>query len=340
MALRRLSRAVRRRAFPIFVVLTLLFPFVVEMLIHRTKWTVPLPDPKDVDGPFETGCREPDTSQPREKAALVMLTRNKELEQAKHSVESIERHFNRWYHYPIVFFNDEEWDQRFIDELNATVSGEARFEVIPQDVWSFPPWIDVDKAKASIKDQGERGIAYGGLEGYHHMCRFYSGHFYTLPALKEFEWYWRLEPDVDFMCAITYDPFVEMRKRGKIYGYAQALWEVTESCPSLFMEMNDWKESHRIPTNNLWRAMMQASWVPFPLRRLFAAPNRDHDRFGDKWSRCHYWSNFEIAKMEFFRSKEYQDLFEYLDKKGGFYYERVCLFLASTHPQASNVSFG
>lgn len=147
--------------------------------------------------------------------------------------------------------------------------------------------------------------------------------FYTLPALEKFEWYWRIEPDVDFMCHITYDPFVEMRKHGKIYGYAQALWEMTETCPNLFVEMNNWKEDHRVPTRDLWRSMIIASWVPFPIRRYFAAPNRDHDRFGNHWNKCHYWTNFEIANMGFFRDREYQDLFKYLDEKGGFYYERV-----------------
>lgn len=37
---------------------------------------------------------------------------------------------------------------------------------------------------------------------------------------------------------------------------------------------------------------------------------------------CHFWSNFEIADMNLWRSQEYRDYFEYLDKKGGFYYER------------------
>jgi alpha 1,2-mannosyltransferase len=38
--------------------------------------------------------------------------------------------------------------------------------------------------------------------------------------------------------------------------------------------------------------------------------------------RCHYWSNFEIADLRWFRSPEYIAYFDYLDKVGGFYYER------------------
>lgn len=37
---------------------------------------------------------------------------------------------------------------------------------------------------------------------------------------------------------------------------------------------------------------------------------------------CHSWSNFEIADLEFFRSNAYREVFKYLDRDGGFYYER------------------
>lgn len=33
------------------------------------------------------------------------------------------------------------------------------------------------------------------------------------------------------------------------------------------------------------------------------------------------WSNFEIANMEFWRGEAYSKFFDYLDQKGGFYYE-------------------
>ena len=37
---------------------------------------------------------------------------------------------------------------------------------------------------------------------------------------------------------------------------------------------------------------------------------------------CHFWSNFEIADLDFFRSDAYRELFALLDRDGGFYYER------------------
>ena len=40
------------------------------------------------------------------------------------------------------------------------------------------------------------------------------------------------------------------------------------------------------------------------------------------YNMCHMWSNFEIVETAFLRSKAYQDYFEYLDSRGGFFYER------------------
>lgn len=37
---------------------------------------------------------------------------------------------------------------------------------------------------------------------------------------------------------------------------------------------------------------------------------------------CHFWSNFEIGALSLWRSEPYQAYFDFLDKAGGFYYER------------------
>ncbi|KAK3692320.1 nucleotide-diphospho-sugar transferase [Podospora appendiculata] len=293
---------------------------ILEVYIHTRRFAVKQPD-HELDEPFYTQCQEPAVEKPRENAALVMLARNSELKKALKTVESIEKHFNGWFHYPIVFLNDEPWSAEFMKAMNASVSGVARFEVIPKDEWTFPAWMDANEAKEAIAKQGRDGILYGGLETYHHMCRFYSGKFYTLKALQQYKWYWRIEPDVDFHCSITYDPFVEMAKHDKVYGFTISLPEEPMTCPSLFREIADWKEEHNIPTTELWKATVTASWVPWPFRSWMSR-FRHRDKAGDGWSLCHYWSNFEIANMDFFRDRKYQDLYEHLDKTRGFYEER------------------
>ena len=166
--LTRLSR--RSRA----ALLVLAFAAFVEVWVHTQEYAVRQP-PRELDPPFYTECQEPDVDGPRENAALVMLARNTEAFKAVKTVQSIERHFNRWFHYPIVFLNDEPWSDDFMSTMKETASGEVRFEVIPKQDWAFRTGMNVRKAKESIAAQGRAGILYAGLETYHHMCRFYSG---------------------------------------------------------------------------------------------------------------------------------------------------------------------
>ena len=45
------------------------------------------------------------------------------------------------------------------------------------------------------------------------------------------------------------------------------------------------------------------------------------DNNGDTYNRCHFWSNFEIGDLDFWRGEAYTKYFDFLDSKGGFYYE-------------------
>ncbi|KAK8017773.1 hypothetical protein PG993_014099 [Apiospora rasikravindrae] len=326
MPVHHVLQQLRRRVRYLSPLLWLAVALLLEASYHVSRFRIATPE-QELDPPFYTSCQEPPppdanhTAVPRESAALVMLARNGEAGAAQHSVASLERRFNRWFRYPYVFLNDEPWSDEFMATMRASTNASVAFEVIPREQWTFPASVDRDRAQASIEAQGREGILYGGLTSYHHMCRFFSGAFYNLEALKKYKYYWRIEPDVDFSCSITYDPFVEMARHKKVYGYTIALGEEGSTCPSLFRQVADWKESHSIRTTDLWKASMSPSRLPWPLRGLARfLPHRD--RHGDSWNLCHYWSNFEIADLDFFRAAPYQSLYAHLEKAGGFYFER------------------
>lgn len=136
-------------------------------------------------------------------ATFVVLARNQELEGVIQSLKSVERHFNRWYHYPYVFLNDGDFNETFKKTVQQYTSSTIEFGKIPPDMWGYPDWADVETAKEGIRQQGDAAIMYGGIESYHHMCRFYSGFFYKHELLQKYDWYWRVEPDIKYFCDIT-----------------------------------------------------------------------------------------------------------------------------------------
>ena len=75
-----------------------------------------------------------------------------------------------------------------------------------------------------------------------------------------------------------------------------------------------------IPKNTLPEELLS----PEPGRG--AIPDVDPDSMeGEQYNMCHFWSNFEIARLDWFRSKEYNEFFEMMDRSGGFWMERVRL---------------
>ena len=158
----------------------------------------------------------------------------------------------------------------------------------------------------------EQDIQYGNLVSYHQMCRWNSGMFYKHPALAIYRYYWRVEPNVRFFCDVDYDVFRYMEDHNKTYGFTINLYDDPKSIPTLWPETEKFIAAHPeyIHDNN---AM---DWLTDKERR----PSHNHKANG--YSTCHFWSNFEVADMNVWRSQAYEDYFNHLDRAGGFFYER------------------
>jgi len=260
------------------------------------------------------------------------------------SIKSIERHFNRWWHYPYVFLNDGDFDATFIDTIKNYTSASVEFGKINGSMWGYPDWVDHNVAKEGIRKQGDAAIMYGGMESYHHMCRFYSGFFYKHDLLMKYDWYWRLEPDIKYFCDITYDPFMEMISANKTYGFTIAVKELKETVPNIWRYASAYKRNNNLVSKGLWEMFVENPpdppkkplpeddpnyKKPLPEEILQSEPSHralpdidPEEMEGEKYNMCHFWSNFEIARLDWFRSKEYEDFFNTMDRSGGFWTER------------------
>jgi mannosyltransferase len=128
-----------------------------------------------------------------------------------------------------------------------------------------------------------------------------------------------------------------MARNNKTYGFTIAVKELKETVPNLFRYASAYKRTNNITSKGLWEMFLEKPEPPkekkldkLPEEVLKLDPNSgklpdvDPDAMEtEKYNMCHFWSNFEIARLDFFRSKPYEDFFQMMDKSGGFWTERV-----------------
>jgi mannosyltransferase len=228
------------------------------------------------------------------------------------AMRDLERTWNHKFNYPWTFFNDVPFTEEFKKATRAATKADVHYELIPKEHWEMPAWIDKNLYKESVQILLDNNIQYADKLSYHQMCRWNSGLFYKHPALANTQYYWRVEPKVHFFCDVDYDVFRFMQDNNKTYGFTINLYDAPASIPTLWPETMKFMADHPeyIHENNA------IGWLTDSVRRP------EHTREANGYSTCHFWSNFEIADMSFWRSQPYEDYFNHLDRAGGFFYER------------------
>ena len=132
-----------------------------------------------------------------------------------------------------------------------------------------------------------------------------------------------------------------MQEYNKTYGFTIAIKELRETVPNLFRYASAYKRSRNLTSKGLWEMFVEPrpdkepeapnDKPALPEEILRSEPGHSHlpeidfeAMEGENYNMCHFWSNFEIARLDFFRSKEYEDFFQVMDRSGGFWMERVC----------------
>ncbi|MCJ1235392.1 alpha-1,2-mannosyltransferase (Kre5), partial [Varicellaria rhodocarpa] len=297
------------------------------------------------DKVFVPGCLEPQTNGPRANAVFVVLARDQELEGVIQSVKSIERHFNRWFHYPYVFLNDGDFGTHFKDSITNYTSAPVEFGKIDASMWGYPEWVNSDVAREGIRKQGDAAIMYGGFSTNMNCSKNMSGTgdwnrksniFVILPSKQRTSRC--MEPTKR-----TSDPFQHMIRANKTYGFTIAVKELKETVPNIFRYAAAYKRKNNIQSQGLWEMFLEQReeepkslpkddpkyQTPLPEEILSTEPGHgklpdiDPEAMeGETYNMCHFWSNFEIARLDWFRSKEYNEFFEMMDRSGGFWMER------------------
>lgn len=245
-------------------------------------------------------------------ATLLTLVRNQELDKLIKTMKDLERTWNSKFNYPWTFMNDEPFTEEFKTRTQAETKAKCSYEVLPKEHWDVPPWINMDLYEESAGILKEKNVQYSGKISYNKMCRWNSGMFYKHPKLADMQYYWRVEPNVRYFCDVDYDVFRFMQDHNKTYGFTINLYDAPSSIPSLWPETVKFLAAHpeHLHPNNAMDWLVDDKQRP------------EHNQKANGYSTCHFWSNFEIGDLSFFRSKAYEDYFNHLDRAGGFFYER------------------
>ena len=133
-----------------------------------------------------------------------------------------------------------------------------------------------------------------------------------------------------------------MEQHNKTYGFVIAIKELVETVPNLFRYASAYKRQHNFKSKGLWEMFLKDQPTANDIKPVESPqslpaevlkmdpiekeelPEVDPESMeGENYNMCHFWSNFEIARLDFFRSKEYEDFFNMMDRSGGFWAERV-----------------
>ncbi len=110
---------------------------------------------------------------------------------------------------------------------------------------------------------------------------------------------------VHFFCDIDYDVFRFMRDNSLKYGFNMNILDDARSFPSLWSRTRSFINTFP----HLIHPEADLDWL------------LDPHNSGD-YNNCQFFSNFEVGSLEFFRGEANERYFEWLDRGGGFFYER------------------
>jgi len=239
------------------------------------------------------------------KAALMTFVRNDQIDRIRFTVRSLEDSFNRDRGYPYIILSDQELSDEFKEKVAALTKATVLFPGIPDDLWGYPDHTDQNKAAKAREDMS--GIIFGGSEDYRFQSRFMAGPVFDHPALKELDYYWRFEAGSEYLCPLDFDPFQYMHDNDKKVTFSISLFEYNETIPNIWPNVKEFMDAN-------------GELVAVGKSKDGALNFIKTEEGG--YNLCHFWSNFQIASLAFFRSKAYKAFFDHMDRANGIFYER------------------
>ncbi len=185
----------------------------------------------------------------KQKAVITYLAgiTPRDVADLKLSLSLLYENFNNKFGYPVVIFH-ENFNEKIMEDIQGITGSKLQFEKV---VFQIPNFLE----KATIPEN-----YYGFSIGYRHMCRFFSSGFFYHPALKEYEWYLRLDTDSFLIDNISYDMFSFMAEHEYWYGYNYILKDRSEVVVGFWDLTAKYMQHNNIKPYFLNKFMKNGAW--------------------------------------------------------------------------------
>ncbi|KAL0093490.1 glycosyltransferase family 15 protein [Phycomyces blakesleeanus] len=240
------------------------------------------------------------------RGVLYMVVRNEQLQEIRLSMRSVEDRFNYKFNYPWVILSTQHFPLDVRGYITKITSAPVYFGKIDLEAWNYPPWISIYGSELVMAKMERENVYRGGSLYYHQYLRYQAGLWFYHPLFRQVEYGWRIEPGSEYSCDINEDLFQTMRDKNKKLGFTLTMKEAPNTIPNLWKAIGYFSHFYQnlvVPFN---QSIMP--WLVYPTT--------------GEYNFCHIWNTFEIVDLSFLRSNEYKMFFEYMDRTGGFFYER------------------
>ncbi|KAL2692361.1 hypothetical protein Neosp_002767 [[Neocosmospora] mangrovei] len=174
------------------------------------------------------GGSSPPSTERAPRAALVTLAHDYDLDAMLFTMQQLEEKFNSRYQYQWIFFSTEMLGDDFKELTSNATNATCIYEVIPNENWAIPGWTDPSQVPNSQENNMENGAeARKPIATIRQMNRWNSAPFAKERRLRDYDWFWRIEPGAQLTQDIPFDVFRFMRDNGIAYGFNPAIFQRT-----------------------------------------------------------------------------------------------------------------
>ena len=213
-----------------------------------------------------------------------------ELDNLVLSLTQLTTYFNGAYRYPIVVAHDLPFKAGVRQRVRDAATGAPSLTFVRVRN-ELPPWLPKEEVPATV---------LGFPVDYRYMIRWKAGLMWEMPELSSYEYVWMLDTDAFILGPISYDPFAVMAAANATYGYIDVNVETPEVAGGLADCVEEYLADHpRVR--------------PTLLRKY---------KSGGKWDGSKFYTNFQVARLDYGRSEGYRRFFDHVDRNGGIFRHR------------------